>query len=95
MNFLGNPVCRSIIGLIGSCLTLGGSFLAGLRICLFLCTYMLYRLKRPEKQTHVHGSHAFLVEVVLILPCVQTHPENVTRPISLGEQNICGVIPGL
>jgi hypothetical protein len=38
---------------------------------------------------HVHGTHPFLVEVVLILPLVQTHLENVTRQISFGERNIC------
>ncbi len=38
---------------------------------------------------HVHGSHAFLVEVVLVLPHVQTHLENVTCQISHGEWNIC------
>ncbi len=38
---------------------------------------------------HVHGSHALFLQVVLILSLVQTHPENVTCQISLGEQNIC------
>jgi hypothetical protein len=37
---------------------------------------------------HAHGSHPFFLQVVLILPLVQTHPENVTRQISLGEWNI-------
>jgi hypothetical protein len=37
---------------------------------------------------HVHGSHVFLVEVLLVLPLVQTHPKNVICQISLGERNI-------
>jgi hypothetical protein len=38
---------------------------------------------------HVHGSLLLFLQVVLILPLVWTHPENVTHKISLGEQNIC------
>jgi hypothetical protein len=55
---------------------------------LFLCTHALDCLERREKLTHVHGSHALLVEILLILPPVQTHLENVSHQISLGEQNI-------
>ncbi len=47
------------------------------------------------KRTHVHRSHPFLVEVVLILPLVWNHPENVTCQISLGEQNICRCHTGI
>jgi hypothetical protein len=43
-----------------------------------MCTYMLNSLKRQEKQTHVHGSHTFLVKVELILPHMWAHPKNVT-----------------
>ncbi len=35
------------------------------------------------------------MKVVLILLRVQTHLENVTRPISLGEQNICRCHTGI
>jgi hypothetical protein len=38
---------------------------------------------------HVHRSHPFFLQVVLILPLVRTHPENVNCQISLGEWNIC------
>ncbi len=37
---------------------------------------------------HVHGSHTLFLQVVLILPLVWTHPENVTCQISLGERKI-------
>ncbi len=37
---------------------------------------------------HVHESHPLFLQVVLILPLVRTHPENVTCQISLGERNI-------
>jgi hypothetical protein len=93
--FLETFVCRSSTGSLGSCLALGGSFLARLRIGLFLCAYVLYCLERHEKQTHVYGSHAFLMEVVLILPRVRTHSENVTCQISLGEWNICRCHTGI
>ena len=53
-----------------------------------LSTHALNRLKRSLKRTNVHGSHPFLVEVVLILPLMQTHRENATCQISLGERNI-------
>ena len=53
-----------------------------------LGTHALNSLKRSLKRTHVHGSHPFLVEVVLILPLMWTHPENVTCQISHGEWNI-------
>ncbi len=36
----------------------------------------------------IHGSHALFLQVVLILPLVQTHPENMTCRISLSELNV-------
>ncbi len=56
---------------------------------------MLNSFQKSEKQMLVHGSHAFLVEVVLVLPRVQTHPGNVTCQISLGKQNICRCRTGI
>ncbi len=44
----------------------------------FLAAYALNHLERQKEQTHVHWSTTFLVKVVLILPCVGTHSENVT-----------------
>jgi hypothetical protein len=61
----------------------------------FLCTYMIYSLKRHKKQAHVHGSHTFLVKVELVLPHKWAHLYNVTRQVSLGEQNICPYCGGL
>jgi hypothetical protein len=49
---------------------------------------VLNSFQRSEKQTHIHRTHAFLKEVVLVLPLVRTHPENVTCQISLSERNI-------
>jgi hypothetical protein len=83
MDFLQNLVCSSSTGLLGSCLVRGGSILAGLRMGLFLCAYVLNHLERREKRMHIHAIYAFLVEIILILPCMQTHPENVTCQISL------------
>jgi hypothetical protein len=52
-------------------------------------TYMLNSLERSLKRMHVRGSHALFLQVVLIFPLVQTHLENVTPQISLGERNNC------
>ncbi len=52
-------------------------------------THALSSLERILKRTHAHGSHALFLQVVLILPLVRTHLENVTRQISLAEWNIC------
>ena len=57
-------------------------FLAARRVGLagsFLPTYALNSLKRLKERTHVGKSTTFLVKVVLILPRVGTHSENVTR----------------
>jgi hypothetical protein len=56
---------------------------------LFPSTHALNNLERSLKRMHVHGSHPLFLQVVLILPLVWTHPENVTCQISLGEQNNC------
>jgi hypothetical protein len=50
---------------------------------------MLDSLKRSLKSMHVHGNHTLFLQVVLVLPLVQTHPEIVTCQISLGEWHIC------
>ncbi len=54
----------------------------------FLATYALDHLERQKKRTHVHRITTFLVKVVLILPHVRTHLENVTQQISLGEGHV-------
>ncbi len=56
----------------------------------FLATYALDQLEREKERTHVHRSTTFLMKVVLILPCVGTHLENVTRQISLGKGHAHG-----
>ncbi len=43
-----------------------------------LATYALNCLERQKERTHFHWSITFLVKVVLILPRVGTHSENVT-----------------
>jgi hypothetical protein len=45
----------------------------------FLATYALNSLERLKERTHIDRSTTFLVKVVLILPRVGTHLENVTR----------------
>ncbi len=80
-DFLGNLLCSSSTGPLGSCHAL---LMLSCRI-----THVLNSLERSLKRTHVHGSHPFLVEVVLILPLVRTHPESMTCQISLDERNIC------
>ncbi len=45
--------------------------------------------KSTLKRMHVHGSHILFLHVVLILPLIQTHPENATCQFSLAEWNIC------
>ncbi len=88
-DFLVSLLCGTITGLLGSCLVLERSFLAGWCMCLLMGTYMLNSFERSLKRMHVHGSHTLFLQVILVLPLVQTHPENVTHQISLGEWNIC------
>ncbi len=87
-DFLGSLLCCSSIGPLSSCLVLVRSFLARLRMGFLGGTHTLNSLERSLKRTHVHGRLALFLQVVLILPLVQTHPENVTCQISLGERNI-------
>ncbi len=89
MDFLVSLLCGTITGPLGSRLVLVRSFLARWCMGLLMGTYMLNSLKRSLKRTHVHGSHTLFLQVVLVLPLVQTHPEKVTCQISLGEWNIC------
>jgi hypothetical protein len=51
-------------------------------------TYTLNSFKRSLKRTHVYGSHTLFLQVVLILPLVRTHLENVSCKIILGKRNI-------
>ena len=88
-DFLVSLLCDSSTGPLGSCLVLVRSFLARWRMGFFRGTYTLNSFERILKRTHVHGSHALFLQVVLILPLVQTHPENVTCQISLVEWNVC------
>ncbi len=78
----------TITGLLGSCLVLVRSILAGWRVGCLTDTYALNSFERSLKRTHVHGSHTLFLQVVLVLPLVRTHLENVTCQISLREWNI-------
>jgi hypothetical protein len=89
MDFLGSLLCGSSTGPLSSCLILVRVFLAGLHMSFLGGTHALNSLEKSLKRTHVHGSDALLLQVVLILPLVRTYPENVTCQISLGERNIC------
>ncbi len=88
MDFFGNLLRGYRTGLLVSCLALLRSFLAGLRMGFLWGTHALDSLERSLKRMHVHGSHPLFLQVILILPLVRTHPENVTCQISLGERNI-------
>jgi hypothetical protein len=89
MDFLVSLLHGTIAGLLGSCFILVRSFLAGWLMGFLWGTYALNSLERSLKRMHVHGSHTLFLQVVLILPLVQKHPENVTCQISRGEWNIC------
>ncbi len=84
-DFLVSLLHGTITRLLGSCLFLVRSFLAGWRMDLLMGTYMLNSYERNLKRTHVHGSHTLFLQVTLVLPLVRTHSENVTCQISLGE----------
>jgi hypothetical protein len=88
-DFLVSLLCGTITGPLGSCLILVRSFLAGWCVGFLMCTYALDSFEGSLKRMRVHGSHTLFLQVVLILPLVRTHPENVTRQISLSEGNIC------
>jgi hypothetical protein len=87
-DFLVSLLSGTITGLLGSHIVLVRSFLAGWCMGLLMGTYTLDSPKRSLKRMHVHGSHPLFLQVVLVLPLVRTHPENVTRQISLGEWHI-------
>jgi hypothetical protein len=95
MDFLVSLLCGSSTGLLGSCLVLVRSFLARLHMGFLEGTYALNSLERSLKRTHANGNHALFLQVVLILPLVRIHPENVTRQISLREWNICQCHAGI
>ncbi len=95
MDFLGNLLRSSSTGPLGSCLALLRSFFARLGMGFLWGTHALNSFERSLKRMHVYGSHPFLLQVVLILPLVWTHPENVTCQISLGEWNICRYHTGI
>ncbi len=88
MGFLGSLLRGSVTGLLGSCLVLVRSFLTGWHMRFLRGTYALDSFERSLIRMHVHGSHSHFLQVVLILPLVRTHPENVTHQISLREWNI-------
>jgi hypothetical protein len=87
-DFFVSLLCGTITGPLGSCLLLVRSFLDGWRMGLLMGTYTLDSPKRSLKIMQVHGSHTLFLQVILVLPLVRTHPENVTCQISLGEWNI-------
>jgi hypothetical protein len=88
MDFLVSLLRGTITGLLGSCLVLVRSFLAGWCVGFLMGTYAFDSFKRSLIRMHVHGSHTLFLQVLLVLPLVRTHPENVTCQISLGEWNI-------
>jgi hypothetical protein len=89
MDLFVSLLCDSSTGPLGSCLILVISFLTKRHMGFLMDTYALNSFERSLKKMHVHGSHALFLQVVLILLLLWTHPENVTRQISLGEWNIC------
>jgi hypothetical protein len=89
MVFLVSLLGGTIIGPLGSCLILVRSFLSRWSVGFLMGTYALDNFKRNLKRSHVHGSHPLFLQVVLVLPLVWTHLENMTCQISLGERNIC------
>jgi hypothetical protein len=84
-NFLVSLLCGSSTGLLGSCFVLLQSFLGD--------THTLNILKRSLKRMHVHGSHALFLQVVMILPLVWTHPENVTCQTASVNGTFAGAMP--
>ncbi len=60
-DFLGSLLCGSTTGMLGICLVLVRSFLAGLCMGFLRNTCMLNSLERSLKRMHVHGSHAHFI----------------------------------
>jgi hypothetical protein len=77
-DFLGSLLRGYSTGPLGSCLVLVRSFLTELCMGFLGGTHALNSLKRSLKRMNVHGGHALFLQVVLILPLVQTLSENVT-----------------
>ena len=94
VSFLWDSGRRFSTRLLVAFLAIGGSFLR-LWAGLLLGTYALKSLKRHKRQMHVERHHAFLVEIVLVLPLKWTHPKNVTPQFTLGEWNVCWNCSGI
>jgi hypothetical protein len=94
-SFLGDSGRRLSTRSLDFFLALVGSFLVGLCVELFLCTYALYSLETHKKQMHVHESNSFLVKVEVVLSHKWAHPKNVTHQISITEWYICRSCIGL
>jgi hypothetical protein len=89
-NFCWDSGHRLSIRLFVSFLALVGSFLVGLCIGLFLCTYVLNSLERHKKQMYVYMSKTFLLKVELVLPCKWAHLKSVICKNSLGKRYVDG-----
>ncbi len=58
-------------------------------------TYALDSFQRSEKHAHVQRHHAFLIEVILVLPHEWTHTHYMSPELSLREWNILGLGAGI
>ncbi len=65
------------------------------QFALLVGTHVFNRLQRSEKQVHVHRSHTFLVEVVLVLPLDRAHTQHMSPQLSFREWDVLGLGAGV
>ncbi len=88
-DFLGNADRRISTWPFSPFLSVEGRFLGFLiRLALLMGTYTFNRFQRSEKRAHVQRCHAFLIEIVLVLPHEWTHTQHMSPQLSLREWNI-------
>ena len=58
----------------------------------FLATYALHSLERQKEQTNVDRSPTFLVNVVLVLPCIGAHSKNMTNRSASAKGTFMGIV---
>ncbi len=85
-DFLGNAGCRISTWPFFPFLSVEGRLLRFLiRLALLMGTYAFNSFQQSEKRAHVQRHHAFLIEIVLVLPCKWTHTQHMSPELSLRE----------
>ncbi len=78
-DFLGNADRRISTWPFFPFLSVEGRFLGFLiRLALLRGAYAFNSFQQSEKHAHVHRRRAFLIEIILVLPCEWTHTQHMS-----------------